>query len=79
LLLFVIGMGKVLKFFGILFLLVGVTVLFNSFQGITGFAVYGDVDIDAGYFVAAWFVVVGMLLVAYRRNEVEKVKKKSQK
>ena len=62
-------MGKAFKFFGILFFLIGITVIFNSFQGITGFAVYEDVDVNAGYLIGAWFILTGILLVVYRKKE----------
>lgn len=66
-------MGKAFKFFGILFFLIGITVIFNSFQGITGFAVYEDVDVNAGYLIGAWFILTGILLVVYRKKETTNV------
>lgn len=72
-------MKKVFIFFGILFFLIGVTVVFNSFQGITGFAVYENIDLDAGFMVGVWFILTGILLAVYRRKEtikVQSIKKK---
>jgi len=60
-------MGKVFRLFGIFFLLLGITIFFNSFQGITGFAVYEDVDISRGFIVGVWFIITGIFLVVYRR------------
>ena len=68
-------MSQVLKIFGIIFFLLGITVLFNSFQGITGFAVYEDVNLDGGFLVGAWFILTGALLIVYRR-EVKDDKRK---
>ena len=62
-------MGKMLEIFGVVFLLLGITVLFNAFQGITGFAVYEDVDLNFGYVIGAWFVLTGILLIVYRKKE----------
>lgn len=64
--------GKAFKLFGLLFLVLGVTIVFNTFQGITGFAVYNDVDLDAGMIVGAWFVLTGIVLFVYRRKEVKR-------
>jgi uncharacterized membrane protein HdeD (DUF308 family) len=61
--------GIVFRFFGAIFLIIGVTVMFNSFQSITGYAVYGGVDIDKGYIIGAWFVLTGIVLAVYRRKE----------
>lgn len=61
--------GKLFKFFGILFLFLGATIIFNSFSGITGFVVYEDVDLDAGFIIGIWFVLTGILLAAYRKKE----------
>jgi hypothetical protein len=63
-------MGKGFRFFGVLFFLIGATVLFNSFQGITGYAVYEGVNLNAGYYIAAWFILLGILLVGYRKREI---------
>ena len=60
---------KAFKLFGVVFLLLGVSVIFNSFSGITGFAVYEDVDLDYGFIVGAWFVLTGILLAVYRKKE----------
>jgi len=64
--------GKVFKIFGVLFLVMGVVVVFNSFQGITGFVVFEDVDLNAGFYIGVWFVLTGILLAAYRKKKVEK-------
>jgi hypothetical protein len=60
--------GKFFKFFGVLFLFLGITIVFNSFSGITGFVVYEDVNLNTGYMVGIWFVLVGILLAAYRKK-----------
>ena len=62
-------MNKIFKFFGIVFFLLGMTIIFNSFQGITGFSVYEDVNLNTGLFIGAWFVLCGILLLVYRRKE----------
>ncbi len=61
-------MGKAFLVFGIVFLLLGITIVFNSFQGLTGFAVYDNVDIKAGLFIGVWFVLTGIILALYRKN-----------
>ena len=62
-------MGKGFIFFGVLFLILGITIIFNSFQGITGFAVYENIDINKGFIVGIWFVFTGILLAVYRKKE----------
>ncbi|MDO8508084.1 MAG: hypothetical protein Q7S27_00200 [Nanoarchaeota archaeon] len=62
-------MGKAFIIFGILFLLLGITIIFNTFQGLTGFAIYEDVDINKGFLFGAWFVLTGILLAVYRKNK----------
>jgi uncharacterized membrane protein len=67
---------KVFMFFGILFLFLGATIVFNSFSGITGFAVYEDVDLDYGIIIGVWFVLTGILLAVYRKKEKNAEEKK---
>ena len=65
--------GMAFRFFGILFLFLGATIVFNSFSGITGFVVYEGVDLDTGFLIGVWFVITGILLAAYRnKGEVKK-------
>jgi hypothetical protein len=68
-------MGKLFRVFGLLFFLMGITVIFNSFQGITGYVVYGDVDLDAGFIIGAWFIFTSILLAVFR-GKTEKTKDK---
>ncbi len=67
--------NKIFGFFGVLFLFLGATIIFNSFQGITGFSVYEDVDIKKGYIIGIWFVLTGILLAVYRRKSEIKIKR----
>lgn len=62
-------MGAAFKLFGIFFLLVGITIVFNSFQGLTGFAIYEDANLNKGFIIGAWFVLTGILLAVYRKKE----------
>jgi len=62
-------MGKIFKLFGVFFLLVGTTIVFNTFQGLTGFAIYENVSLDKGFIIGAWFVFTGILLAVYRKQE----------
>jgi len=68
-------MGKVFKISGLLFFLLGVTIVFNAFQGITGFVVYEDVDLNVGFIIGAWFILTGILLFVYRKAQ-DKLKRK---
>ena len=58
-------MGKTFKIFGLVFFVMGMIIIFNSFQGITGFAISEKVDINAGFIVGAWFILTGILLFVY--------------
>lgn len=48
-----------------IFFVMGIIVIFNSFQGITGFAISENVDINSGFIVGAWFILTGILLFVY--------------
>jgi len=61
-------MGKLFKIFGIFFFLLGISVIFNTFQGMTGFVVFEDVNLNASVVIGIWFVLTGILLVVYRKN-----------
>ncbi len=60
-------MDKVFRFFGIIFFILGITLIFNAFQGITGFAVYENVDLNIGAVIGAWFILTGILLFVYKK------------
>ena len=62
-------MGKTFKLFGALFFIIGITIVFNSSQGVTGFAVYENVDLKFGYIIGAWFVLTGIILFVYRKKK----------
>ena len=68
-------MNKAFKIFGMIFFVMGIIVIFNSFQGITGFAISENIDINAGFIVGAWFILTGILLFVYKKAE-DKLKKK---
>lgn len=62
-------MGKTFKLFGALFFIIGITIVFNSSQSVTGFAVYENVDLKFGYIIGAWFVLTGIILFVYRKKK----------
>ncbi len=64
-------MNLVFKLFGLLFFIFGITILFNSFNGITGFVVYEDVNLNVGVIIGIWFILVSLLLIVYRKKEQE--------
>lgn len=68
-------MNKAFKIFGMIFFVMGIIVIFNSFQGITGFAISENIDINAGFIVGAWFILTGILLFVYKKAE-DKLNKK---
>ncbi len=61
-------MALAFKIFGVLFLILGVTIVFNSFQGLTGFAIYENVSLNRGIAIGAWFVLTGILLAVYKEK-----------
>ena len=69
-------MNLVFKLFGLLFFIFGITILFNSFQGITGFVVYEDVNLNIGFIVGIWFILVSLLLIVHRKKGEEEVGKR---
>lgn len=73
-------MGKIFKIFGAIFFLFGISIIFNTFQGMTGFAVYEDVDLNIGFVIGIWFVLTGILLAVYRKRLVpEQIKNDKRK
>ena len=50
------------RIIGGIFLFIGVTILLNSFSGITGFVVFEGTDVKFGFYAAVWFFVSGILL-----------------
>ncbi len=81
-----------MRILGLLYLVLGVGVLLNSFSGITGFVIYEDVDLKWGGLLSVVFVVIGILVlfttrtsekseleraVVYEFNEKEKDKNRS--
>lgn len=70
------SMGLIFKLFGILFFIFGITIIFNSFQGMTGFVVYEDVNLKIGFIIGAWFVLTSLFLISHRKKEKEDDKRK---
>ncbi len=62
-------MIKGFKIFGAIFFLLGISIVFNFFQGITGFAVYENANLNIGFLIGAWFVLTGILLLVYRKKQ----------
>ena len=69
-------MHRVFRIFGVMFLLIGIGIAFNSFGGMTGFAVVEDVDLNKGFIIGAWFILTGVVLATYRKKETSSGEKK---
>lgn len=69
-------MSKFFRIFGVMFFLIGVGIAFNSFGGMTGFAVYEDVDLNKGFIIGAWFILTGVVLAAYKKKDSAEKKQK---
>ena len=70
-------MGKAFKIFGIVFFMLGIVILFNSFQSITWAVVFENVDLNFGFIIGIWFIFTAVLLLAYRRKrKIENGKRK---
>jgi hypothetical protein len=50
------------------FFLIAIIILFNALQGITGFAVFEDSSVNLGWFIAIWFVVAGISVIALEKR-----------
>lgn len=60
---------RLLVLVGVAYLFIGGVVLFNSFQGITGFVVYEGSDVEWGWFLGFVFVVIGVLVLMASNRE----------
>ncbi len=62
---------------GILYLVLGVVILFNSFSGLTGFVVFSGADIKWGSVLGVVFVVIGVLVLTARKewSKLEEISK----
>lgn len=65
------GKKRGLRILGILILAFGISILLNSFQGITGFVIYEDIDIEIGSILGAIIVFAGILILQSSRVESE--------
>lgn len=61
-------MDKIFKIFGVIFFVVGIIIIFTSFQGITGFAIYEDIAVNPSFIIGAWFILAGILLIIYKKE-----------
>lgn len=52
-----------LRILGILYLILGIIILLNSFSGVTGFVVFEDADVSGSGFLGVVFVVIGILIL----------------
>lgn len=53
---------------GTTFLGIGIIIILNSFQSITGFVIFEDADANYGYFVGLWLIIVGILILTEGRE-----------
>lgn len=63
---------KILWIFGFLFILFGISLLLNSFQGITGFVISEDVSVEVGGVIGFTFMLVGIFLILSVRIDERK-------
>lgn len=47
---------------GFFYLIFGVIILFNSFQGITGYAIFENTDVEWGGFLGVVFIIIGIVV-----------------
>ena len=52
----------------IAFFLIGIIILLNSFQSLTGFVIFENADVKYGYFAGLWFIIVGILILTEARE-----------
>lgn len=55
---------------GFTFILLGVVMFLNSAQNITGYAIFEGADLNVGYYVGAWCVVFGLVLLYIGKSEL---------
>ncbi|HIG94692.1 MAG: hypothetical protein QT05_C0024G0006 [archaeon GW2011_AR13] len=55
------------KFFGGLFLLIGILLIINSFSTITGFAIVQDLDFSVSSILSMTFIIVGLVLLVLKK------------
>jgi hypothetical protein len=67
---------RVLKLIGFGYLLLGIIIWLFSFSGITGFVVYGDANLNLGWFLGVVFFIVGVVVLMAgrkKKSELEKI------
>ena len=64
-------MRKINLVLGWIYLILGIVILLNSFQGITGFVVFSDASVGWGWFLGLVFVVIGVVVLAAGREDEE--------
>jgi len=63
--------SMLLRVLGVVYLLLGFLIVLNSFQGITGFVVFGDASIGWGGFLGVVFVLIGVVILFVSGREKE--------
>jgi hypothetical protein len=53
------------------FFFIGAALLLNSVQGVTGFAVFEGSDLVGGFYIALWFVIAGLVVLAMAERDDE--------
>lgn len=53
---------------GTFFLLIGALFLINSFQGLTGFVVFEDGDVNLSSYAGIFFIVAGLIVLSWRED-----------
>ncbi|MFH1425133.1 MAG: DUF308 domain-containing protein [archaeon] len=55
--------GVLFRVLGVVFILFGIALMFNSFQGLEGYVVFEGTDVVFGYFFGVVFILVGVVLL----------------
>ena len=62
---------RILRVLGLFYLVLGASVLLNSFQGITGFVIFESASVSWGYFLGVLFVLIGAVVISISGRERE--------
>jgi uncharacterized membrane protein YuzA (DUF378 family) len=74
---------KAFRISGLILIIIGITLLYNSAFGITGFSVIEDIQGTSGYFVGVVFIIAGIFQIVVtglrERKRAEKLEEKLEK
>lgn len=70
-------MKRPIRFLSISFILIGILIIGNSLLSITGYTILDNINNSKGYYVGAWFIASGIILLTISLREAYNAELKS--